>query len=77
MAWPIECTNCGKVSHPANIVELMEKHLDNQGWILRGHCKSRGYIEKEFELQEENAGPWNPYLKGIIRPSMHDRAKTY
>ena len=31
MAWSIECTNCGKVSNPANIVELMEKHRDNPG----------------------------------------------
>ncbi len=51
MTWFIECTNCGKVTKPANIVELME-HRDNQGWILCGGCKSRGYIEKKFKLRK-------------------------
>ncbi len=78
MAWPIECTNCGKVSNPANIVKLMEEHLDDQGWILCGHCKSSGYIEKKFKLQKgDPQGVWNPYLRGVIRPSLHDSNNTY
>ena len=76
MAWTIECTNCDRETNPANISELM-KCRDNQGWFLCEHCKSRGYIKKRFELQEKNVGPWNPYLKGAIRPSGHDENNTY
>lgn len=78
MAWTIGCTNCGRRTNPANIVELLKEHLDNKGWILCGHCKSRGYIEKEFKLQKgDPQGVWNPYLKGVIRPSGHDRNNAY
>ena len=75
-AWTIKCTNCCRETKPANIADLM-KYLDKQGWLLCGHCKSRGYIEKRFDLQEKNAEPWNPYLQGVIRPSSFDQNSTY
>ena len=74
MAWPIECSHCGKVTHPENIVELIKHHLDDQGRILCGQCKKPGYIEKTFKLQEKDAPPWKPYLRAIIRPADYANA---
>lgn len=75
-AWTIKCTNCCGETKPANIRNLMD-NLDTKGWFLCRHCKNRGYIEKTFYLQEKNAGPWKPYLKGVIRPNNHDEDDTY
>ena len=76
MAWTIDCTNCGKRTRAANIVELTERHsdpskdhLDPFGWFLCRHCKSRGYIEKHYKLQEPDRPPWKPYLRVALRPS--------
>ena len=84
MAWTIDCTNCGKRTRAANIVELTERHsdpskdhLDPFGWFLCRHCKSRGYIEKHYKLQEPDRPPWKPYLRVALRPSMHDHKDTY
>ena len=77
MAWPIDCEHCGLVSIAPNIVELINHYLDDQGRIVCGHCRKSGYIEKTFELQEEDAPPWKPYLRAIVRLSDHDRANTY
>ena len=74
-AWTIKCTSCCRETKPWNIADLMN-HLDKQGWLLCGHCSSRGYIEKRFKLQEKDA-VWNPYLKGVIRPSSIDQDNTY
>ncbi len=49
---------------PGNIVDLINAHLDKDGWILCSHCSNKGYIKKEFQLQE--GGTWEPNLKGII-----------
>ena len=75
-SWAIKCTNseCGKVTEPDNIVELMGSengYLDDQGWFLCEWCGSRGYIEKTFKSQE-GGDPWSPYLKGIIRPNGYE-----
>ncbi len=51
-AWPITCLHCEKKTQPANIVELMEHYRDPDGWIIC-ECGERGFIEKEFKLQEE------------------------
>ena len=76
MAWPIDCEHCGLVSIAPNIVELINHYLDDQGRILCGHCRKPGYIEKSFELQEEDAPPWKPYLRAIIRPADYANAPT-
>ena len=67
MAWHIKCSNkeCEKTTTAGNIVYLINYHLDENGWILCGHCGNKGYIEKHFDLQEEGE-TWDPYLRGII-----------
>lgn len=65
MAWYIKCTdaNCDKVTVAWQIVDLINNHLDNQGWI-KCACGRDGYIEKSFDTQEGDV--WNPFLRGII-----------
>lgn len=74
MSWPIQCEHCGQIHVAPNIVELITHHLDVQGRILCGHCGCPGYIEKTFELQEQDAPPWKPYLRTIIRPADYVNA---
>lgn len=76
MAWTINCTNCGKQTTAAHIVDLTN-HLDPSGWFLCRHCKTRGYIEKRFNLQEQGRPPWKPYLRAMLRPSMYEQTSTY
>ena len=45
------CNDCGAVTKPANIVELMEHYRDRDGWIIC-ECGERGYVKKDWELQE-------------------------
>ena len=45
--------SCDKMTYPDNIKDLVENHLDTQGWILC-ECKSRGDIEKGFDVQEKD-----------------------
>jgi hypothetical protein len=68
MAYYIKCLNqeCGKVSQASNIVDLLDNKTDSEGFFLCDHCKSRGYIEKTFQLQEADT-TWNPFLKGAIK----------
>jgi hypothetical protein len=66
MAWQIRCcnANCGKETWASNIVELIRSHRDKNGWFLC-QCGENGYIEKNFELQEEGE-TWEPFLRGVI-----------
>ena len=57
----------------ANIVDLVNAHTDNEGW-LKCPCGKGGYIEKGFDLQESGQR-WEPFLKGIIR--LADPSATY
>ena len=74
MAWRIQCStkNCDD-TWAGNIVYLINDHLDEKGWIVCGHCRKSGYIEKRFRLQE--GGTWDPYLRGIIR--LGDKGDVY
>lgn len=73
--WTIKChkNNCQEQTWAKNIVDLIEKHLDNQGWFLC-NCGGTGYIEKSFKLQEKGE-VWEPYLRGII--PLGDQGDTY
>lgn len=73
--WLIQCTDksCGKRTWAGNIVDLIQKHTDEAGW-LRCACGERGYVEKKFKLQEPG-DTWEPYLMGII--PLGDQEDTY
>lgn len=66
MGWLIQCTDraCGKQTWVKNIVDLIQEHIDEAGWLRCG-CGERGYVEKKFDLQEPG-DKWEPYLMGII-----------
>ena len=70
MAWTIKCGDgeCASETWAQNIDDLKRNHCDAQGWFLCGTCGSRGYIPKQYDLQE-GGEPWKPYLKGIIQPN--------
>ena len=73
MAWTIKCGDgeCASETWTQNIVDLKRNHCDAQGWFLCGTCGSRGYIPKQYDLQE-GGEPWKPYLKGIIQPNGYN-----
>jgi hypothetical protein len=66
MGWFIKCmdSQCRQQSAVPNIVELINRRRDEQGWFLCS-CGKRGYIEKTFAMQE-GGDPWKPFLRGII-----------
>ncbi len=68
MGWNIQCNNskCNKQTYAVNIVDLIDKHTDSQGWFVCEQCKKTGYIEKSFELQEPGE-KWEPFLRGVLR----------
>ena len=70
MAWIIKCgdSECVSETWTQNIDDLKRNHCDDQGWFLCGTCGRRGYIPKQYDLQE-GGEPWKPYLKGIIQPN--------
>ena len=78
MAYIIQCgdSKCNSKTGTENIVDLKRNHCDEQGWFLCGHCGSRGYVHKKFELQE-GGNPWEPYLKGIIQPRSYSDTAGY
>jgi hypothetical protein len=70
MAYSIECNNlqCQKPDWAANIVDLIENHCDDNGWLICKHCDNRtAYITKSFTLQEGDGATWEPVIRGIIR----------
>jgi hypothetical protein len=75
MGWLIECTDrtCSAKTWAANIVDLIQKHTDNAGW-LRCACGKPGYIEKKFDLQEPGE-TWKPFLRAVI--PLGDTKDTY
>lgn len=75
MAWDIRCTSdrCEAGAWAANIVDLIKKHRDEDGYFLCG-CGKRGYVEKRFPMQERGQ-TWAPFLKGII--SLGDAGDSY
>lgn len=66
MGWQINCTEatCGKQAWAENIVDLIAKCRDRNGWLLC-QCGHHGYIEKSFSLQEPGE-VWEPFLRGVI-----------
>lgn len=73
-AWPINCIEgCGHVTKPSNIVDLLENHVEEDGYFLCEECGSLGYIEKSLDLQEGETV--DIYLKGAIR--LNDPEEPY
>ena len=70
MGWSIKCRDkdCGEETWARNIVELIEDHCDDMGWIRCAACNNAGYIKKSFDLQEPGE-VWEPHLRGVIRLS--------
>src|ERR1700688_61617 len=56
--------SCGQETWAANIVDLIEHHRNEAGWIVC-ECGKPGYIEKSYGLQE-GGDPWEPRLRGVI-----------
>ena len=73
MSWTIKCSSqqCSKESYAANVVELIHKCTDDDGWFRCSHCHSLGYIVKSFNLQERGE-VWEPILRGAIPLGKRD-----
>jgi len=75
MGWNIKCCEgCAQSSFANNIVDLLHENRDADGWFVNNICGHKGYIEKNFELQEEGE-TWEPFLKGAIE--LGDPSATY
>ena len=74
-SWIIECSANPKheKSYPHNIHDLIQnkKYFDENGWFQCSDCKSAGYIQKSYKLQERDQKgkqeEWQPLLKGAIK----------
>lgn len=66
MSWKIDCNHCKKETWVDNIVDLIDKNTNSDGWFVCSHCKELGFIEKKFNLQEPGE-TWEPYLRGAYR----------
>ena len=70
MSWIVNCyePHC-KATHDAkNIVDLIERFCDADGWFVCQTCKQpTAYVRKEFQLQEKDREPWRPFLRGIVQ----------
>jgi hypothetical protein len=74
MSYKIDCPACKKETFAANIIELIEKCRNEDGYFKCLACGSKGYISKEFKLQEDGE-EWKPYLRGIIK--LGEKDNTY
>ncbi len=76
MSWSIQCNNenCKEYTWASNIVDLIDKHTNSDGWFVCSHCNSPGFIKKSFDLQEPG-DTWEPYLRGAIR--LGDKDDSY
>ena len=73
--WVIEC--CANPKHeksnPGNIHDLIqnEKYYDENRLFQCSDCKSGGYIQKSYKLQERDQKgkqeEWKPFLRGAIK----------
>lgn len=75
MPYTINCSdkNCLISTTAYNIVDLVDNYRDKDGWF-KCSCGQKGYIEKNFELQEKGQ-TWEPYLHGAI--SLGDIGASY
>jgi hypothetical protein len=64
--WVIDCAaGCTKQTQAANIADLLDRHLDGEGWFACRHCGGRGTITKTRTLQDGSS--WTcPYV-GAMR----------
>jgi hypothetical protein len=78
MGYKIDCDACKISSWASNIVELIENHLDRNNMLKCSNCGASGaFIYKTSETQS-NQGPWERWVKGIIRIDYNDEySKDY
>jgi len=76
MGWMINRTEkkCGKKTRVSNIVDLVKKHRDQNGWFLC-ECGKQGYIPQSFKNVEPEGGRFEPLLRGII--CLNDPEEIY
>jgi hypothetical protein len=66
VSWLIDCAaGCGKQTWAANIAELLDRRLDDEGWFSCGYCRERGVITKSRSLQDGST--WTCRYVGAIR----------
>lgn len=77
MGWQIKCIdkNCDCGNWASNIANLIEDCVDDNGWFISA-CGRRGFIEKDYNLQEQGE-TWKPFLLGAIRLFVRDENTTY
>ncbi len=51
----------------ANIADLVERHLNSEGWLVCGCGNAHGFIEKRFDVQAGGGETWEPFIRGAIR----------
>lgn len=78
-SWLINCNDndCKHVTNPGTVDNLAD-HCDELGWFRCSACGCRGYIKKEFDLQERETCSF--CLLGIlggIRNDAKDPDETY
>jgi hypothetical protein len=80
VAYKIKCTRCGEKTKAKSIVHLLTSHMDGAYFVCgKPECRGRGYIEKQFTLQErdqegrQRTERW--YLRGAI--CLGDSNDTY
>lgn len=79
MGYEIKCDRegCGKSVKVANIVDLIRDHTDEDGYFPCSdkNCNGKGYIKKEFALQEKGK-QWRFFIVGVI-PLSKNAKDTY
>ena len=72
-SWLIHCNDCKHVTNPGTVENLAD-HCDEMGWFRCSVCSSRGYMKKEFTLQERETCEF--YLVGILGGIRNDAKKS-
>ncbi len=67
MGYLLACAErgCGQKTWVGNIVNLIDGHTQESGWLRCAECGGRAHIHRESDLQE--GGKWPRWIKGIIK----------
>lgn len=58
MGYEVKCFNCNRSSGARNIVDLIDRFCDPDGWFVCPNCHQRSAcVRKEFQMQENDADP--------------------
>jgi hypothetical protein len=73
--YTVSCDSCKQETWAANIVDLIDNHLDKYHMLKCINCGSSGaYIYKESETQSDE-GTWERWIKGVIRIDYQGEGK--